>query len=55
MRHIATRLRIAAGDEIPIAEFDDGSKITRASISLSEPAEGLESGGVESRTNGRAR
>jgi len=46
--HIATRLRIAAWDEQPVAELDDGSKITRASISLSEPADGLESGTVES-------
>ena len=48
MRHIATRLRIAAWDEKPVAEFDDGSKITRASVSLSEPADGLESGTFES-------
>ena len=48
MGHIATRLRIAAWDEQPVAELDDGSKITRASISLSEPADGLESGTVES-------
>lgn len=48
MRHLTTRLRIAAWDEQPIAEFDDGSKITRASVTLSEPADGLEGGSVES-------
>ena len=40
MRHIATRLRIAEWDGTPIDEFDDGSKITRARITLSEPADG---------------
>ena len=48
MGHITTRLRIAAWDEKPIAEFDDGSRITRASVILSDPADGLESGSVES-------
>ena len=48
MRHLTTRLRIAAWDEKPIVEFDDGSKITRASVTLSEPAGGLETGSVDS-------
>jgi hypothetical protein len=48
MKRVTTRLRIAAWDEQPISEFDDGSKITRAHVSLSEPAEGLEGGSVES-------
>jgi hypothetical protein len=48
MGRITTRLRIAAWDEKPIAEFDDGSRITRASVTLSDPADGLESGTVES-------
>ena len=49
MRHLTTRLRIAAWDEKPIVEFDDGSKITRASVALSEPAGGgLETGSVDS-------
>jgi hypothetical protein len=48
MGRITTRLRIAAWDEQPIAEYDDGSKITRATIELSEPADGLESGSVDS-------
>ena len=48
MGHLTTRLRIAAWDEKPIAEFADGSKITRASVTLSEPADGLDSGSVES-------
>ena len=48
MGHVTTRLRIAAWDEQPIAKFDDGSKITRASVTLSEPADGLDGGSVES-------
>jgi hypothetical protein len=48
MRHFTTRLRIAAWDEKPIAEFPDGSMLIRARVTLSEPADGLESGSVES-------
>jgi hypothetical protein len=39
-----TKLRIASWDEQSIHEFDDGSKLTRADVTLSEGADGLESG-----------
>ena len=48
MGSITTRLRIAAWEENPVAEFDDGSKITRASVTLSDGVDGLEAGTIES-------
>jgi hypothetical protein len=48
MSTLTTRLRIAAWDENPVAEFDDGSKITRATVELTEGTNGLDSGRFES-------
>jgi hypothetical protein len=48
MKTVETRLKIAAWDEKPVSEFDDGSKITRASVTLTEGTEGLSSGSFES-------
>ncbi len=48
MATIATHLRIASWDEKPVVEFDDGSRITRASVELTEGTDGLESGRFES-------
>jgi hypothetical protein len=48
MAILATRLRIAGWDEKAIAEFDDGSKITRATVELTDGADGLQSGRFES-------
>ncbi|HEX6887177.1 MAG TPA: DUF3224 domain-containing protein [Candidatus Nanopelagicales bacterium] len=48
MPTIATRLRIDDWDEQPVAQFDDGSRITRATVRLTEGADGLTSGGFES-------
>ncbi len=48
MTSIATRLRIASWDENPVSEFGDGSKITRATVVLTDGADGLESGRFES-------
>jgi hypothetical protein len=48
MATLNTRLRIAAWDEEAVAEYDDGSKITRATVELTEGSDGLESGRFES-------
>jgi len=48
MTTIATRLRIADWNEIPVSEFDDGSKLTRATVALADGADGLEAGRFES-------
>jgi hypothetical protein len=48
MTTLTTRLRIAAWDEVPLAEYEDGSKITRATVSLADGPDGLESGTIES-------
>ena len=45
---IETKLKIAQWDEAPIAEFDDGSRLTRADVTLCEGADGLESGSFHS-------
>lgn len=40
MTTLTTRLRIAAWGEKPVARFDDGSKITRATVDLrTEPTD----------------
>ena len=39
-----TQLKIASWGEVPIVEFDDGSRLTRADVALSDGADGLESG-----------
>ena len=43
-----TRLRIAAWDETVAAEFDDGSKITRAAVTLAEGTDGVTGGTMQS-------
>lgn len=43
-----TKLKIASWDEKSIHEFDDGSKLTRADVTLSDGADGLESGSFHS-------
>jgi hypothetical protein len=48
MPTITTRLRIADWDEQPVAQFDDGSRITRATVRLDEGVDGLTSGSFES-------
>lgn len=48
MAVITTRLRIASWDEKPVSTFDDGSKITRAAVILTEGPDGLEAGDFES-------
>ena len=48
MATVTTRLRIAGWDENSVAEFDDGSKITRATVELTDGADGLECGRFES-------
>lgn len=41
---LTTKMRIASWDETPVEEFDDGSKLTRALVRLSDGADGLTSG-----------
>ena len=41
---LTTKMRIADWDESPIEEFDDGSKLTRAQVRLSDGKDGLVSG-----------
>jgi hypothetical protein len=41
---LTTKMRIASWDETPVEEFDDGSKLTRALVRLSDGADGLASG-----------
>lgn len=48
MTTLTTRLRIAAWDEKPVAEFEDGSKVTRATVSVADGVDGLDSGTFES-------
>jgi Protein of unknown function (DUF3224) len=43
---LTTKMRIAGWDETPVEEFDDGSKLTRAQVRLSDGADGLASGSV---------
>jgi hypothetical protein len=43
---LTTKMRIASWDETPVEEFDDGSKLTRALVRLSDEADGLASGSV---------
>jgi hypothetical protein len=48
MAELTTRLKIAAWDETVTTEFDDGSKITRAAVTLAEGTDGLTGGTFES-------
>ncbi len=48
MPTLTTRLKIAAWDEAPTDEFPDGSKISKAVVTLSDGAEGLTSGTFQS-------
>ena len=41
---LTTKMRIASWDETPLEEFDDGSKLTRAQVRLSDGADGPASG-----------
>lgn len=43
---LTTKMRIASWDETPVEEFDDGSKLTRAQVRLSDGADGLASGSM---------
>ena len=43
---LTTKMRIANWDESPVEEFDDGSKLTRAQVRLSDGQQGLASGSV---------
>src|SRR5215510_12245052 len=43
---LTTKMRIASWDELPVEEFDDGSKLTRAQVQLSDGEQGLASGSV---------
>jgi hypothetical protein len=43
---LTTKMRIASWAETPVEEFDDGSKLTRAQVRLSDGADGLASGSV---------
>jgi hypothetical protein len=45
---VTTRLKIAGWDESPTREFDDGSKVTRAAVTLSDGPDGLSEGQAES-------
>jgi hypothetical protein len=54
MATFSTRLRIASWDESPVVVFDDGSKITRATVTLDDGVDGLESGRFESVMHYRA-
>ncbi len=48
MTTVSTRLKISAWDEQPAAEYDDGSKITRAAVTLTDGVDGVVRGTVES-------
>lgn len=48
MKTLATRLKIESWDEAPTREFDDGGKVTRAAVVLSDGTEGLTGGTFES-------
>jgi Protein of unknown function (DUF3224) len=48
MPALTTRLKIAAWDEAPTGEFADGSKITRAVVTLTDGADGLTGGTFQS-------
>ena len=48
MPTVTTRLKIAAWDENPVKEFDDGTKVTRAAVTLAEGADGLTQGSSQS-------
>ena len=48
MPTLTTRLKIAAWDENPVKEFDDGTKVTRAAVTLEEGADGLTAGSSQS-------
>ena len=41
---LTTKMRIASWDETPVEEFDDGGKLTRAQVRLSDGTDGLVSG-----------
>jgi hypothetical protein len=41
---LTTKMRIASWDESPVEESDDGSKLTRAQVQLSDGEQGLTSG-----------
>jgi len=41
---LTTRLAIAAWDEAPTREYDDGSRLTRAAVTLNDGADGLTAG-----------
>jgi hypothetical protein len=43
---LTMKMRIASWDETPVEEFDDGSKLTRAQVRLSDGADGLASGSL---------
>ena len=45
---IETKLKITAWDESEIAAFDDGTKLTRADVTLGEGSDGLTSGSFHS-------
>jgi Protein of unknown function (DUF3224) len=45
---LSTRLKISSWQESPTQEFEDGSKVTRAQVVLSEGSDGLTSGTFES-------
>jgi len=45
---LTTRLAIAAWDEAPAREYDDGSKVTRAAVTLADGADGLTGGTFDS-------
>ena len=44
MSIVAAHLRLTAWDEKPVSEFEDGSKITRADVTLADGDHGVESG-----------
>ena len=48
MTTLTTRLKIAGWDESATQEYDDGSKLSRATITLAEGADGLTAGTSES-------
>ena len=48
MTTLTTRLRIGSWDEAPTREFDDGGKVTRATVALAEGSDGLDAGTFES-------
>ena len=43
-----TRLNIASWDEVPAREYDDGSKVTRAAVTLDQGEDGLTGGTFDS-------